>query len=99
VAKRKNRLKPLEHEGRQLENLKTLEPNTTPPALRPLSAALVDLAALGEVEALETGKPPALDRLQHEYERVRRMAMGVELSDLIDSPKRKKRPPQGRAQS
>lgn len=57
MAKRENRLKPIEHERRQIENLKTLEPIATPPELRPLSDGLIDLvlAALDGVSVLESG--------------------------------------------
>jgi hypothetical protein len=63
MAKRVNRLKPIEHEGRQLENLKTLQPNATPAKYRALSDALVDVAisALEIVYALESANKGALD--------------------------------------
>lgn len=59
MAKRENRLKPIDHERRQIESFKILEPNTTPPNLRPLSNGLIDLAtaALDGVYALESGQP------------------------------------------
>ncbi|MBI5930126.1 MAG: hypothetical protein HY862_12515 [Chloroflexi bacterium] len=57
MAKRENRLKPIEHERRQIENLKTLEPIATPPDLKSLSDGLIDLAlaALDGVSVLESG--------------------------------------------
>ena len=66
MAKRKNRVAPIEHECRQLENLKVLEPNSTTPEARELSNALVDiaLAALEEVRNLELGEEPQLKRLE-----------------------------------
>jgi hypothetical protein len=65
LAKRQNRIKPIEHEQRQLENLKALEPNATPPEHRALSEALIDLTlvALDELAALENGDAPNQDRL------------------------------------
>jgi hypothetical protein len=73
MAKRKNRLPPIEHERRQLENLKNLEPNTTPVKYVALSNKFVDIAvaALDMVRALEVGDAAALD-FEHFY-------------DLIDS--------------
>lgn len=58
MAKRENRLKPIEHERQQIENLKSLEPIVTPPDLKPLSDGLIDLvlAALEDVYALEAGQ-------------------------------------------
>ena len=44
MAKRKNRLKPINHEIRQLEMLKTQTPNETPFDLRPISDTLIDIA-------------------------------------------------------
>ena len=66
MAKRENRVKPLEHEARQLENLKYLDPITTPEHLRPLSNALLDvaIAAIREVSALEAGEALNSQRLQ-----------------------------------
>lgn len=66
MAKRKNRLRPIEHERRQVELLKTLEPIETPAHYKPLSDALVDLVtvALEEVYDLEAGKEPNPDRYQ-----------------------------------
>ncbi len=72
MAKRQNRLKAIEHEQRQLENLKTLEPNTTPEEAQLFSRTLIDIAiaALEEVSALEAGEPPELKRLQRLYDLV-----------------------------
>ncbi len=72
MAKRQNRLKPLEHEQKQLENLKALEPNTTPEEAHLFSRTLIDvaIAALEEVAALEAGEPPELKRLQRLYDLV-----------------------------
>ena len=63
MAKRKNRLPPIEHERRQLENLKSLEPNTTPVKYVALSNKFLDIAvaALDMVRALEVGDAGALD--------------------------------------
>lgn len=66
MAKRKNRISPINHERRAIEKLKALEPNATPEAWHPLSDALVDLAvlALTEMEELENGEVPSVERLQ-----------------------------------
>jgi len=66
MAKRENRVKPMEHEARQLEMLKTLDPITTPEHLRPLSNALLDIAitAIHEASALEAGEALSSQRLQ-----------------------------------
>jgi hypothetical protein len=63
MAKRENRVRPIDHEKRQLEKLKALKPNTTPHRYRALSEALVDVAivALDIVAALEMGDKGALD--------------------------------------
>ena len=45
MAKRQNRLAPIQHEIQQLINLKTLEPNATPPDARLLSERPIDVAA------------------------------------------------------
>jgi len=65
MPKRESRLRPIEHELRQLENLKTLTPNATSEDALPLSNTLVDIAraALEEVHALESGQRPELKRL------------------------------------
>jgi hypothetical protein len=82
LAKRENRVKPLEHETRQLENLKSLEPITTPLALRPLSDALIDLAiaALGEVSALESGEEASAERLQ----KLQQMANNLSVGEVME---------------
>ena len=66
MAKRKNRITPIEHERRQLENLKGLEPIETPEQYMPLSDALFDLVllALDEARSLEDGNSPDLERLK-----------------------------------
>ena len=66
MAKRKSRINAINHEIRQLEKLKILEPNTTRPEARQLSDALVDIAleALNEIHILETGEAPELKRLR-----------------------------------
>ena len=66
MAKRENRLKPIEHERRQIENLKTLDPITTPPEMRPLSDGLIDLvlAVLDGVAVLESGQKITKSDLQ-----------------------------------
>ncbi|NDJ33294.1 MAG: hypothetical protein GYB64_01370 [Chloroflexi bacterium] len=65
MAKRKNRLGPIDHEVRQLENLKGLEPIKTPAEYLDLSNALIDLCllALEEVRSLEAGDPANQERL------------------------------------
>lgn len=70
MAKRQNRLGPLDHERRQLDNLKTLEPIATPDDLRPLSDALIDLAlaSLDEVyriEETQTFEARQLERIHY----------------------------------
>jgi len=45
MPKRENRLKPIAHERRQIENLKALEPVSTPADLKHLSDALIDIAS------------------------------------------------------
>jgi hypothetical protein len=66
VAKRENRIRPIEHEQRQLENLKTLTPNGTLPEWREMSDSLIILAlvALDEVASLEGGSEPNWNRLR-----------------------------------
>ncbi len=81
MAKRQNRLAPIQHEIRQLITIKSLEPNATPPEARLLSARLIDvaIAALIEVEALENGEPVAVGRLNNLLqltERVMGLAQG-----------------------
>lgn len=81
MAKRQNRIAPIQHEIRQLIALKTLEPNTTLPDLRMLSDRLIDVAAaaLVEVAALENGELPDVERLNHLLglvERTLRLAQG-----------------------
>lgn len=65
MAKRESRLKTINHEIKQLEMLRNLTPNTTPPDALPLSNALIEVAqeALNEVGRLENGQPPKLIRL------------------------------------
>ncbi|MBN1287812.1 MAG: hypothetical protein JXB47_20605 [Anaerolineae bacterium] len=72
MAKRQNRLRPIDHEIRQLESLKTLEPITTPDEYLVLSEELIDIAvaALREVYALEEGEHPDPARLDDLYQRV-----------------------------
>jgi hypothetical protein len=72
MSKRENRLKPIEHEMRQITNLKALTPNATPMEALLLSDALVDIAiaALEEVHALESGQRPELKRLRRLVELV-----------------------------
>ena len=66
MAKRVNRLKSISHEISQLDMIKDLKPNATPPNCLPLSDALIEVAkeALREVEKLEEGHAPELIRLQ-----------------------------------
>lgn len=75
MAKRTNRLAAIDHQRRQLETLKTLDPNTTPDDLRPLSDALIDLAvaALDEVSRLEAGQPVDAQHIQTIYEMVKNL--------------------------
>jgi hypothetical protein len=63
MAKREKRLKPIEHERRQLDNLKLLEPSSTPARYRALSGTMVYIAVAGLdiLRALETGNKDALD--------------------------------------
>ena len=65
MAKRENRIAPIQHEMRQITNLKSLQPNTTPPEAQRFSDCLIDIAvaALEEVAALETGQPVQLKRI------------------------------------
>src|SRR5579863_3311275 len=79
MAKRPNRLPPLQHEQHQLDQLKTMLPNTTPAHQRPLSDGLIDvaLAALDLVAALENSHAPNFEPL---YARVDALA------DLADQP-------------
>ena len=49
MAKRKNRVRAIQHHHDQIEATKTLEPNTTPLRWRPFSDALLDVA----MQALE----------------------------------------------
>lgn len=65
MTKRKDRIRPIEHEMRQLENLKTLPPNMTPVKYKALSEALIDVAkaALDIVRALEARESADFDRL------------------------------------
>ena len=44
MAKRVNRLKSIQHEISQLDMIKDLKPNTTPPTSQPLSDTLMDVA-------------------------------------------------------
>lgn len=66
MAKRKNRLKPIDHEIKQLDMLRELEPNATPSEYRALSDQLIQLAqlALHEVHSLEDGNAPEAKRIQ-----------------------------------
>lgn len=76
MAKRENRIGPIQHEIRQITNLKTLEPNTTLPEARPFSDCLIDivLAALEEVATLESGQPVELKRVARLVELFDQMA-------------------------
>ncbi len=75
MAKRENRLAPIQHEIRQISNLKTLLPNTTLPGIQPFSDCLIDIAvaALEEVAMLETGEQVQLKRLDHLMELINQM--------------------------
>jgi hypothetical protein len=77
VAKRQNRIGTIEHEKRQLEIIKALEPNTTLEKYRPLSDGLVNVAvaAMSCVSALE-GR--IFVDFQHLYDMV------DSLADLVD---------------
>lgn len=76
MAKRNNRTKAIQHELRQLDMLKELEPNATPDNLRPLSDTLIEIAkeALQEVATLEEGEAPQLKRLGRMLELVDSLA-------------------------
>jgi len=65
MAKRENRLVPIQHEQRAVRNLKNISPSATPPESMALSNALIDIAvaALDEVAALEDGQSIDLQRL------------------------------------
>jgi len=71
MPKRTNRLGPIEHERRQIEALKRLEPIETGVKYMPLSDALIDLclAALDEVAALERREAPDVERLRQIVDR------------------------------
>jgi hypothetical protein len=66
MPKRKNRVKPLTHEMNQLENLKTLEPITTPDEWRSFSESLLDIAiaAIDLARRLEAGRLPSHQRMK-----------------------------------
>ena len=49
MAKRQNRLAPIQHEIRQLIALKSLEPNATPADARLLSERLIDVAVAAQI--------------------------------------------------
>lgn len=72
MPKRKNRLKPIQHEINQLDNLKSLEPIATAPEALALSDALIDIAvdALREVYKLEEGQEISMLRLKSLSQRV-----------------------------
>ncbi len=72
MPKRVNRLKAINHEISQLDMIRDLKPNTTPPDGLALSDQLIRIAqeALREVATLETGKDPELKRLQQLIELV-----------------------------
>lgn len=52
MAKRKNRVRAIQHHHNQIEATKTLEPNTTPVRWRPFSDALLEVA----MQALEIAR-------------------------------------------
>lgn len=85
MAKRPNRLPPIEHEKRQLELLKSMEPNTTLAHYHPLSDGLVDVAvsALDIVAALEGNSRPDFARL---YDLVDGLADLVDGGSSDDEP-------------
>ncbi len=76
MAKRENRIAPIQHEIRQLTNLKTLLPNTTLLEAQPYSDCLVDIAiaALEEAVVLESGQPVGLKRIGRLMELVDQIA-------------------------
>jgi hypothetical protein len=65
MPKRTDRTKPMDHEMRQIEALKDLEPIATPPKWKPFSDALIDLAvaALSAARVLEDGRRPGDRRM------------------------------------
>ena len=77
MAKRRNRLKAIAHEERQLEMLATLVPNATPQVLRPVSNQLLTIArvCLDGVYDLE---------LNGEVNRVRFTRLYVKVQELAD---------------
>lgn len=83
MAKRENRLKAIAHQERQLEMLKTLEPNATPESLRPASDMLIDMAlvALNAVYMMEKGDAPPNSLLNRLYKRVQFLVDGLDESD------------------
>lgn len=85
MAKRPNRIPPIEHNRQQLELLKTLTPNDTPDYYKPLSNGLVDVAisALDIVAALETQTRPDIERL---YDLVDGLADLVEEAEPQSTP-------------
>lgn len=72
MAKRENRVRVIEHERRQIETLKTLDPIATRPSAMPLSNHLLDIAieALLEARRLEENEPIDVKRLQRLVELV-----------------------------
>ena len=75
MAKRENRIAPIQHEIRQITNLKTLLPNATLPEAQPFSDCLIDIAvaALEEVAVLESSQPVKMMRIAHLMELVNQM--------------------------
>lgn len=75
MPRRTDRLKPMDHEIRQLEALKTLSPTATPSPWQPFSDALIDVAifALKAARTLEAGKRPGRWRLIHLVKLVTRL--------------------------
>lgn len=76
MAKRENRIAPMQHEVRQITNLKTLEPIATLPEAREYSEHLLDIsiAALEEAIVLESGQPIRLARLEHLMDLINQIA-------------------------
>lgn len=75
MPKRTDRTRAMDHELRQLEMLKTLEPNGTPARWRAFSDGLVDVAleALRVARELEAGRKPDRWQVAHLVSLVRRL--------------------------
>lgn len=88
MAKRKNRVKAMQHHHDMIETIKTLEPNTTPERWQPFSDALLDVAkqALDIARRLEArgavGRRPA----EELFEQVQALLSLVPINKSEDDP-------------